>query len=112
MERVMNRWVVILLVLLVVPQGTVTSRARFDFPETDPVSSSWPALLLALTASADVRLPAGLVEMARAADPQASSLVALGFLKKDGDFYSLEAAYAQGLLTVNGAPLPIPLPGR
>jgi uncharacterized protein YdgA (DUF945 family) len=96
----------------VVPQGTVTSRARFDFPETDPVSSSWPALLLALTASADVRLPAGLVEMARAADPQASSLVALGFLKKDGDFYSLEAAYAQGLLTVNGAPLPIPLPGR
>jgi hypothetical protein len=97
---------------LTVPQGTVTSSARFDLPENDRAAFSWPALLLALTASVDLRLPAGLVDQAQAADPQVRSLVGLGFLKKEGTFYTLEADYAQGLLTVNGAPLPVPLPGR
>jgi hypothetical protein len=97
---------------LVVPQGTVTSSAHFDLPANDRAAFSWPALLLALTASVDLRVPAGLVDKAQAADPQVRSLVALGFLKKDGTFYTLEADYAQGLLTVNGAPLPVPLPGR
>ncbi|MGH8196474.1 MAG: DUF945 family protein, partial [Woeseiaceae bacterium] len=95
---------------VVLPQGTVTSKARFDLPETDKAKFSWPALLLALTASADVRVPATLMEMAQATHPQADSLVALGILKKDGDFFAVEAEYAKGLLTVNGAPMPIPLP--
>lgn len=95
---------------VVLPQGTVTSKARFDLPETDKAKFSWPALLLALTASADLRVPATLMEMAQATHPQADSLVALGILKKDGDFFAVEAEYAKGLLTVNGAPMPIPLP--
>jgi hypothetical protein len=34
----------------------------------------------------------------------------MGILKKDGDFYVVNAEYRKGLLTVNGAPMPIPLP--
>jgi hypothetical protein len=43
--------------------------------------------------------------------PEAGALVAMGFLQKDGDYYEMRAECAKGLLTVNGAPLPIPLPG-
>jgi hypothetical protein len=33
----------------------------------------------------------------------------MGFLQKNGDVYELAAKYKKGLLTVNGAPMPIPL---
>lgn len=95
---------------LVLPQGTVTSTLRFDLPQTDRTNFSWPSLLLALTASANVKVPAVLMDMAKAANPEAGSLIAMGILKKDGDFYAVNAKYAKGLLTVNGAPMPIPLP--
>ena len=68
-------------------------------------------MLLALDASADIRLPVELFDMAQAMSPEAGALVAMGFLHKDGDFYEMRAQYTKGLLTVNGAPLPIPLPG-
>ena len=35
----------------------------------------------------------------------------MGFLRLEGNFYEMEAAFESGLLTVNGAPMPIPLPG-
>ena len=38
-------------------------------------------------------------------------LVAMGALKKDGDYYQMKAEYAMGLVTINGAPMPIPLQG-
>ncbi len=44
-----------------------------------------------------------------AMNPQAGALVGMGFLRKNGDVYEMRAEYAQGLLTVNGAPMPIPL---
>lgn len=95
------------------PQGEVTATLRFELPQTDGSAEfSWPSLLLALTASADVRLSVALMEMAQEADPQSGALVAMGILKEDGDFYVMSAQYAKGLLTVNGAPLPIPLPSR
>lgn len=100
---------------MTLPQGEVTARLRFDLPETGRRAQfSWPATLLALTASADVRVPGALIEGARD-NPQVAGLVAGGFLKRDGDAYVLKAEYAQGLVTVNGAPMPIPLgtlPGR
>ena len=49
--------------------------------------------------------------MAQAMRPEAGALVAMGFLQKDGDFYEMRAEYAKGLLTVNGAPMLIQLPG-
>ena len=96
--------------ILSLPQGEVTAAIRFDLPETDPAPEhSWPSLLLALKASADIRVPAALVEMARETNPdQAGALVAMGILKREGDVYVVKAEYAQGLVTVNGAPLPIP----
>jgi uncharacterized protein YdgA (DUF945 family) len=97
--------------VLSLPEGQLTATLRFDLPEADPGAGfSWPALLLALKASADVRVPAAMVEMAQEANPQqAGTLVAMGILKREGDAYVVKAEYAQGLVTVNGAPMPIPL---
>lgn len=96
------------------PQGEVTTRLSLALPETDDDDAdfSWAAIILALTASADVSLPVALMEMAQAVNPQAGALVAMGILRQEGDSYIVNARYEKGLLTVNGAPMPIPLPGR
>jgi uncharacterized protein YdgA (DUF945 family) len=95
------------------PQGEVTTRLSFKLPETDAAADfSWAALILALTASADLRIPVALMELAQAANPESAALIAMGILKKDGESYIVNAQYEKGLLTVNGAPMPIPLPGR
>ena len=66
---------------------------------------------MALDASAESRLPAALVDMVTANDPDMHAVIGMGFLRKQGQFYTMAAAVKQGLLTVNGAPMPIPLPG-
>lgn len=97
---------------LALPQGEVTSTMRFTLPAADSAQAfSWPTLLLALTATADIRVPVAVVEMLQAGNSQAGALIAMGILKRDGDAYVTRAEYAKGLLTVNGAPLPIPLFG-
>ena len=93
------------------PNGDLTTRFQFSLPPTDPGGDfSWSALLLALDASADVRLPVALYEMAELMSPDVGMLVAMGIFKKDGEYYEMKAEYSQGLVTVNGAPMPIPLP--
>jgi uncharacterized protein YdgA (DUF945 family) len=95
------------------PQGEVTTRLSFKLPETDAaLDFSWAALILALTASADLRIPVALMDLAQASNPESAALIAMGILKKDGASYIVNARYEKGLLTVNGAPMPIPLPGR
>ena len=92
------------------PSGDVTTKLRFDLPASDPDAVfSWPALLLTLDASADFRLPVELYEIAEMMNPDVGMLVAMGILKKDDDYYQMRAEYAKGLVTVNGAPMPIPL---
>ena len=94
------------------PNGDLTTRFQFSLPPTDPDTDfSWSALLLALDASANVRLPVALYEMAELMSPDVGMLVAMGIFKKDGEYYEMKAEYSQGLVTVNGAPMPIPLPG-
>lgn len=93
------------------PHGTVVTKMAFSLPESDRHSFSWPAALLALEADADIRIPVGLYEFATMMNPQANTMVAMGFLKKNGDNYEMAASYRKGLLTVNGAPMPIPIPG-
>jgi hypothetical protein len=44
-------------------------------------------------------------------NPQAGSLIAMGILQQEGEDYVMKAEYAQGLVSVNGAPMPIPIPG-
>jgi len=94
------------------PQGLVVTAVEIDveeIPEDD--AFSWPAVLLNMTAAVDVRLPVELFDMLAMMSPEAGSLVAMGVLQKDGDDYVMEADYAKGLINVNGAPMPIPIPG-
>lgn len=93
------------------PQGTVFTKLNFSLPESDRQSFSWPGALLALEADADIRIPVALYEFATMMNPQVNAMVAMGFLKKNGDNYEMAAAYKKGLLTVNGAPVPVPIPG-
>jgi uncharacterized protein YdgA (DUF945 family) len=92
------------------PDGELTSKMQFALPDASPDADfSWPSVILALDASVEIRLPVEIFEMLQVANPDAGALVGMGFLKQDGDFYEMHAEYAQGLITVNGAPLPIPL---
>jgi uncharacterized protein YdgA (DUF945 family) len=94
------------------PQGTLETRIDIEFAELGAdIAFSWPAVLLAMTADIDVRIPAGLYEFATMMNPEVETLVAMGVLKRDGEYYLLAAQYAQGLLNVNGAPMPVPMPG-
>jgi uncharacterized protein YdgA (DUF945 family) len=94
------------------PQGKLETSMDIQFAElADDVAFSWAAVLLAMTATIDVKMPAELYEFAQMMSPEAGSLVALGILKRDGDHYVMAAEYAQGLLNVNGAPMPVPMPG-
>jgi len=94
------------------PQGKLTTNLQIDIPAGDASAAfSWGAVLLAMTASADLRLPTALFDMILTMNPQANALVAMGILQRDGDDYVMNAEYAQGLLNVNGAPMPIPMPG-
>jgi len=93
------------------PEGAITSRLDATLAATDADSFNWASAILALDASADISLPAALVEPLAQSDPQLQAVIAMGFLRKAGDFYVIEAAFRQGLLNVNGAPIPIPLSG-
>ncbi len=94
------------------PSGELTTKFQFSLPPTDSDAEfSWSALLLALDASADVRLPVALYEMAELMSPDVGMLVAMGIFKKDGEYYEMKAEYSRGLVTVNGAPMPIPIQG-
>ena len=92
------------------PQGPLTSQLHVELPEADPSSFTWAGVLLALQATADLSVPAAAMDTIVAVNPQANALVAMGILEKEGEFYRLHAEYAKGLLSVNGAPMPIPLP--
>ena len=93
------------------PQGTMRTRLDVEVAESDIDDFTWTSALLALDASLDLSVPVDLVEVATAADPQLNAAIAMGFLKRNGDVYEMEAAFKKGLLTVNGAPMPIPIPG-
>lgn len=93
------------------PQGVVATTFEMDVPESGAASFDWGTIILNTTATLNMRIPAAIYEMAAMMNAQAGSLVAMGILKQDGDDYVIEAEYAQGLFNVNGAPMPIPIPG-
>jgi len=93
---------------LSLPAGTIKSAVNVKFLESDSTDFGWASLLLALEADARLEIPEVIAGLAMAMSPQAS--VIEGFLRKNGDVYEMEAAYKQGLLTVNGVPLPLPIP--
>ena len=91
------------------PMGTVKTKLDFTVAENDSATFDWTSLLLATKASADISVPEALVDMALQMNPQAGAVVGMGFLQKSGDTYEMKALYEKGLLTINGAPMPIPL---
>ena len=93
-------------------QGAIASKFNFTVDKSDPAASfSWPAFALLLSANADISMPEMLVDMMLMFSPQADAVRQMGLLRKNGNNYELQAAFKQGLLTVNGAPFPIPLQG-
>jgi uncharacterized protein YdgA (DUF945 family) len=52
-----------------------------------------------------------LFQLIEAAQPEVGAAVAMGVLVLDGDQYKMELEYAQGLATINGMPMPVPMPG-
>ncbi len=95
---------------VVLPMGTVVSTMSFEIPQSDRATFEWTSLLLGLVASADVTVPQGLVDFAMQMNPRAAdAVIGMGYLKQNGDVYEMKARYKKGVLTVNGAPIPIPL---
>ena len=91
------------------PQGTVTSKMLFSFGEEDPATFDWTSLLLSTEASIDLSIPEPLITMIVQTNPNAAMAIGGGYLVKRGDAYEMQARLKKGLLTVNGAPIPIPL---
>ena len=94
---------------LALPMGTLESVIAMEVPSMDRDTFEWTSLLLQAVAEVDLKIPEALVDMATAMNPEAGMAVGMGFLKKEGDVYIMAADYKQGLLTVNGAPVPIPM---
>jgi uncharacterized protein YdgA (DUF945 family) len=93
------------------PQGKLSTSLQVKFAEMDEGADfSWSSVLLTMTASMNMRIPIALYELVKSMNPEAEALVAMGVLKRSGDDYVMDAEYAQGLLNVNGAPMPIPMP--
>ena len=94
---------------ITLPQGTMRATLLFAFGEEDPANFDWTTLLLSTAAKVDLAIPAELVETFAQGNPQVAMVVGGGYLVKRGDDYVMEAEMKKGLLTVNGAPIPIPL---
>ena len=93
------------------PEGTVSSQILLDFGEEDPATFEWTTLLLSTVASVDLSISEAVVEMLLQAEPNIAMAIGSGYLVKRGDMYELDAELKKGLLTVNGAPIPLPLGG-
>ena len=94
------------------PQGTVTTRMNVRVFEGNAATDfSWGSVLLNMTASADIRMPASMFDMLQKMNPDAGGLIAMGIVIRDGEDYVMNAEFENGQLLVNGAPLPFPMPG-
>ncbi len=99
---------------LKLPQGDVRLRMFLAMAAGDDAGAfAMRDVAGRLTATADLTVPKPIVEMLRAIDPdaagQAEMLIQMGILREEGDAYRLQAEYGDGLLTVNGFPLPVPV---
>ena len=91
------------------PFGQLTSRASASVEPSDNNVYTWATVATLLDGSADLSLPKALVDMATQSNPEMHGVIGLGYLRKRGEFYVMEASFGDSLLTVNGAPMPIPL---
>ncbi|MGB5165270.1 MAG: DUF945 family protein [Woeseiaceae bacterium] len=97
---------------ITLPQGTASITMEARIKERGKDDFEWTSLLLALEGSARIIIPDQLMQFALQMNPQAGAAIGMGYLQKKGDAYETRIEYKKGLLTINGAPTPIPLPGR
>ena len=94
------------------PQGPVSLKMRLTLDESDAASFDLSSVLMTLDAEADLTASESFVDQAMAMNPDAGAIIGMGYLRKNGDVYEMHAEYAKGLLTINGAPMPIPMGGQ
>lgn len=94
------------------PQGMIDTEIAIVVPKSDPADFSWANVVRAMSGEASFSVPASILNMAMMASPEVQSLVTTGLLVENGDVYTMDAAFEQGLLSVNGNPMPLPLPGN
>jgi uncharacterized protein YdgA (DUF945 family) len=92
------------------PEGALEATLTAAVEDNEADTGNWAALLLRTTAAADIRAAESLMETIVARNPDAGALIGMGYLKPDGDDFATEIRYAKGILTINGAPMTIPLP--
>lgn len=90
------------------PQGVIKSEVHIEVDKSRDDSFAWASLLLASEASAELSIPVALVDAAGAGSPDIGAAIGMGYLRKKGDAYVLKAEFKNGLLEVNGAPMPLP----
>ena len=91
------------------PQGSMSSNLHLTVHETAPDNMSWAAAVLALDGTVELSMTQGLVDMITGMYPEFGGAVALGYLRKSGDLYETLVEIRSGVLTINGAPMNIPL---
>ena len=91
--------------------GRTDTSMKVTVPAMQP-GFTWADVLRGMTAEAKMSVPVALMDMVTAMNPQAGAPIAMGYMSRNGDFYETEAQYAQGLMTINGAPVPLPIPGN
>ncbi len=84
---------------------------RFSVEESAAADFDLTSLLMTLDAEAELTAAEAFVDHAMAMNPDAGAIVGMGYLRKKGEVYEMHAEYAKGLLTINGAPMPIPMGG-
>jgi uncharacterized protein YdgA (DUF945 family) len=88
--------------------GSLETELHLAIGDTGISGFSWPGALLATGGTLDLRIAETLVQLATTASPEFGGLIGMGYLRRNGDVYELRAKLEDGLLTVNGAPLPLP----
>ena len=96
---------------IAMPPGTVAMTLDVQVEPTDIDEFVMTSLLPAVDARLDLSVPAELYDYALSLDPQIGAAVAMGFLRPEGNDYKMQAEFSNGLLTVNGAPMPAIIPG-
>jgi uncharacterized protein YdgA (DUF945 family) len=91
--------------------GTVSAALDVDVAPTDVDQFVWTSILLAADATFDASIPAELYDYFVSVDPSVSAAAGMGFLRRNGDVYEMQATLKKGLLEINGAPMPGLIPG-
>ncbi len=93
------------------PSGSVSATMDVTVEPTDIDQFVLTSVLLALDARLDLSVPVELFDLAATLNPEVNAAVGLGFLRLEGNQYRMQAEFSNGLLTVNGAPMPGIIPG-